>query len=190
MLEKYTPPAVAGNIVEEPLSQADYEAIKDNLRTYRDILLCQTLRGTGLRISEVLALTPQYLGEDGPRAFVLIRRSKKRKEVWERVFLAPRLAVELRDYIKGTGIAPGAPIFNIGRRQVVNIFHDAGLKAIGRRVHPHEFRGLYIKWLLDNGLSIEAAAKMVGHEDPKTTARWYYELTREQRSAIQERIPV
>ena len=61
--------------------------------------------------------------------------------------------------------------------------------GIGRPVHPHELRHLYVKTLIDGGVPVLAASKLVGHSDTKTTERWYYDLTAEQRRAIQERMP-
>ena len=186
----------------EPLSQSDYEAIKGSLTCWRDILLCKFLRATGLRISEVLgntraekrlrpALTPSNLKEDGPYVYALVLRGKKKgNPEYERVYLPNQLAMEMREYIKGNRIGADQPIFKVKTRQCENIFHDAGVKAIHRRVKPHEFRALYIKTLLDGGIPVAAAAKMVGHEDSRTTEKHYYDLTREQRWEIQKRIPV
>ena len=180
-----------GEVQHDTLTQADYEALKSVLPRWRDVLLVMVLRGTGLRISEALRLTPEHLEENGPDTAVLVKRGKKRgKALYERVFLHPVVATALRDYIRGARISPGQRIFAIQRRQVGNIFHKAGMEAIGRPVHPHEFRGLYVKTLLDGGVPLAAAAKMVGHEDPKTTAKWYYELTAGQRAEINRRIPV
>jgi len=179
------------DIEPEPLLQRDYELVKGALKKWRDVLICKLLRATGLRVSEVLALRPENFREEGIYFVLYVRRGKKpSKNKFERVYLPPQLGVELRDYIKGNRVLAGERIFPITDRQVRNIFYRAGLEAIGRRVHPHEFRGLYIKTLLDGGLPPAAAAKMVGHASSKTTERWYYELTREQRWEIQRRIPV
>ena len=43
--------------------------------------------------------------------------------------------------------------------------------------------------VVDGGVPVLAASKLVGHSDTKTTERWYYDLTAEQRRAIQERMP-
>lgn len=178
-------------LIQEPLTQRDYEAIKQHLKSVRDMLLAKLLRNTGLRISEALRITPQYMGQDGPHTYCLVYRGKQgAKAKWDRVYLNPELAVELLDYTRGNKIAVDKPVFPISDRQVRNIFYQAGLKAIGRRVHPHEFRHLYTKTLIDGGLPPVVAAKMLGHADSRTTERWYYELTGEQRAEIQRRIPV
>lgn len=189
--------------IPEPLSQQDYERLKEGFGRYRDLMLCKLLRATGLRISEVLGskrtkipkrprgpLTPAHLSEDGPYPYLLVQRAKREKQNFERVYLPVELGLQLRDYVRGNNIGAGDPIFKISHRQVENVFAAAGGKALGRRVKPHELRGLYIKTLLDGGVPVVAAAKMVGHASSKTTERWYYELTREQRAEIQRRIPV
>jgi len=73
---------------------------------------------------------------------------------------------------------------------VENIFKAAGIRALGHPVQPHMLRKLYAKTLLDNGLPAAATAKMLGHQDSRTTEQWYYELTAEQRREINRRLPV
>ncbi len=186
---------IDGTIEPEPLSVADYEAIKGVLRCYRDILLCKTLRGTGLRLAETLRLTPQHLREEPPDFYFLVKRGKKKlmageHVLYEKVYLPPQLGVELRDYIKGNNRAPGESIWGVQKRRVEYIFSDAGRRAVGRPVHPHEFRHLYITFLVDNGLPMESTAKMVGHASHETTRKVYYQLTSERRAEIQRRVPV
>lgn len=179
-------------LASEVLSQEEYQALKGGFSKRRDLLVCKVLRGTGLRIAEVLRLTPEIVGQDGPSAYVLAKRGKKKKgqRTWTRVTLPPELGIELRDWIRGQGVQPGQRVFAVTARQVRNAFAKAGLASIGRSVHPHELRALYIKYLVDNRVPVEAAAKLVGHNDVRTTMEHYYDLTRDQREAIQRRIPV
>ena len=181
---------VGSQIEPEPLTQADYEKIKGVLKSYRDLLLCMTLRATGLRINELLRIQADHIQRDGPTISLLIRRSKKGNNQWEHMYLPPQLGIQLAEYVKGNSILPGERVFQIGDRMVRYIFAKAGQTAIGRPVHPHEFRHLYTKTLIDGGLPVEAAAKMLGHDDIRTTMKHYYDLTRAQREEIQRRIPV
>ena len=91
--------------------------------------------------------------------------------------------MELRDYVTGNRIAPDHRVFSITDRQVRYVFAAAGQRGIGCPVHPHELRHLYVKTLIDGGVPVLAASKLV-----KTTERWYYDLTAEQRRGIQERM--
>ena len=182
---------IQSQIKPEPLTQTDYEKIKQVLRPYRNLLLCMILRATGLRINEMLRVQADHIQREGPTISLLIRRSKKGDKVlWEHMYLPPQLGVQLVAYVEGNSILPGQRIFGITSRMVRYIFEKAGKTAIGRPVHPHEFRGLYTKTLIDGGLPVEAAAKMLGHDDTKTTMKHYYDLTRIQREEIQRRIPV
>ena len=175
----------------DPLTQGDYERIKGALKSLRDILLCMTLRATGLRISEVIRVQVEQMEREGPVVTLLVYRGKKgNKTHWERVYLPPQLGTLLWGYVKGNDMNPGERIFKLQRRAVGYIFAKAGRTAIGRPVHPHEFRGLYTKTLIDGGLPVEAAAKMLGHSDIRTTMKHYYDLTQAQREEIQRRIPV
>lgn len=189
------PYRVMGEVTEDPFTQEEYVLLRSALERYRDILLIKCLRATGLRIAEMLSITPEQIEENGPDTYLLIRRGKKRTTTgvmpkWEKVYLPRELGLELRQFMHGNRLASGQPIWGVKARQVRNILAAAGLKAIGRRIHPHEFRHLYIKTLIDAGLPAEAAAKMVGHASSKTTEEYYYRLTAGQQRDIQQRIPV
>ena len=195
MMERYQAPGfliTTEEMVQDPLDQQQYEAFKACLPTWRDVLIAKMLRSTGLRVMEGLRLEGRHYGLSGPDFWILVSRSKRRanhKGEYERVYLAPGLGVELRDYITGNRIAPQDRVFPITDRQVRYVFAAAGRRGIGRPVNPHELRHLYVKTLIDGGVPVLAASKLVGHSDTKTTERWYYDLTAEQRRGIQERMP-
>ena len=195
MLERYQDPTrqiAEREITQDPLDQNEYEAFKACLPTWRDVLIAKTLRSTGVRVMEGLRLEGRHYDLSGPDFSLLVKRSKRRgkhKDEYERVYLPPGLGVELRDYIAGNRIAPDERVFPITDRQVRYVFAAAGKRGIGRPVHPHELRHLYVKTLIDGGVPVLAASKLVGHTDTKTNERWYYDLTAEQRRAIQERMP-
>ena len=195
MLERYQAPILRiaeGEITQDPLDQRQYEAFRACLPTWRDVLIAKTLRATGLRVMELLRLERRHYDVSGPEFSILVRRNKRRikhKGEYARVYLPPGLGVELRDYINGNRIAPENRVFPITDRRVRYVFAAAGRKGNGRPAHPHELRHLYVKTLIDGGVPVLAASKLVGHSDTKTTERWYYDLTAEQRRAIQERMP-
>lgn len=195
MLDRYQQPVhrlADGLIAQGPLDQREYEAFKAHLPTWRDVVIARLLRATGLRVMELLRLEDRHYNVGGPEFSVLVRRSKrqsKRGDEYERVYLPPHLGVELRDYIRGNRIGPENRVFPITDRQVRYIFAAAGEKSISRPVHPHELRHLYVKTLINGGVPVLAASKLVGHSDRSTTERWYYDLTAEQRRVIQEKLP-
>ena len=195
MLERYRAPMpqiIDEEIAQDPLDQREYEAFKACLPTWRDVLIAKTLRSTGLRVMELLRLERRHYDVYGPDFSILAKRSKRRtkhKREYERVYVPPGLGVELRDFVTGNRIAPEGRVFPITDRQVRYVFAAAGRRGIARPVHPPELRHLYVKTLIDGGVPVLAASKLVGHSDTKTTERWYYDLTAEQRRAIQERMP-
>ena len=195
MLEHYRAPILRiaeGEIAQDPLDQREYEAFKACLPTWRDVLIAKVLRSSGLRVMELLRLERRHYDVPGPDFSILVRRSKRRAKPrveYERVYLPPGLGVELRDYVTGNRIAPEDRVFPITDRQIRYVFSAAGNRGLGRPVHTHELRHLYVKTLIDGGVPVLAVSKLVGHSDTKTTEQWYYDLTAEQRRLIQERMP-
>lgn len=193
-LQPYTsiPQVYEGQVKAQPLTQREYEALRDAMPTTRDQLIAKVLRGTGWRIGEILRCPVEGLGFNGPEAGLYLSRSKKRtvKRKYELVPLPPGLGVLLRDYTKGLGKRPGDPIFDVSVRQVERVFVTAGIRALGRRVHPHELRGVYATFLIDNGVPVAVVANLLGHADIKTTLEHYHKLNAEKIAEIQRRIPV
>lgn len=167
---------------------------------WRNVLLVKVLRNTGKRIGEILSLTPSHLKTEGPNYYFTIQISKKKKPTWESVYLNPELGASLIEYIKGHNILAGDRIFPISKVMAWKICQYAGIKALGRPIHPHQFRHLYTKWLVehgrpegmnqDQGLPMDVVAKMVGHDSPETTRKIYWNLSSTERAAINRRIPV
>lgn len=189
------PARVDGEIVQDPLTQEDYERIKQGFRLYRDLLLCKFLRGTGLRLAEALRVTPEHIEHAGLYTTVLVKRGKQRtkggrKDKWEPLPLHPELAVEVRSYIQGNGVKSGDKVFGITPRRFQQVMEEVSLRQLGHKVHPHQLRGLFVKTFMDRGLSVEITAKLVGHEDPRTTQKHYYELTQQQRWELMRQTPV
>ena len=122
---------------------------------------------------------------------LLVRRGKKAsRAMWERMPIHPELGAELLSLLGGRGVSPGQPVFPFKALAFERAFSRAGVQALGRRVTPHQLRHLYVKTLLDGGLPVSAAAKMVGHADSRTTEKWYYDLTMQQRHEINLRVLV
>ena len=70
------------------------------------------------------------------------------------------------------------------------VFAKAGIASIGRPVQPKEFRSFFVQTMVDGGVPMAMASKMVGHEDIRTTQGHYYALSADRRRVIGEAIPV
>ncbi len=194
-------PDLGAPVVQDVLTQAEYEAFRDALPTWRDRLLAMVLRNTGIRINEVLALEVRHCKLDGPTFIVYVQRSKKRNTTsFEPIYINPGLGVQLRDYIKGQQMALTDRVFGntgtsrgsikITARGLRFVFEKAGIASIGRAVQPKEFRSFFVQTMVDGGVPMAMASKMVGHEDIRTTQAHYYALSADKRKVIGEGIPV
>jgi len=138
----------------------------------------------------------------GPDYYVYVVRSKKRdtQPVYEPLYLTSNLGVQLRNYIMGNRYEPRDTVFGqlqggrdsrkISQRGLRFVFAKAGVASIGRSVNCKEFRSLFVQQMVDSGVPMAMAAKMVGHEDRRTTQKHYYELTRDRRRIIGQGIQV
>lgn len=186
-------PDLDAPVMQDGLSQGEYERFRDALPNWRDRLICMVLRNTGLRINEVLSLTVRQCNLHGPVSLIYVQRSKKRTvEVpFEPIYLNAGLGVQLRDWIQAHNLAQTDRVFNIKIRGLRHNFTNAGMVALGRPVTPKEFRSFFVRTMVDVlSVPMAAASKMVGHADIRTTQKHYYELDAERRQAIGEGIPV
>jgi|25BtaG_2_1085352.scaffolds.fasta_scaffold10159_4 integrase len=186
-------PSLDSEVMQDTLTQTEYERFRDSLPNWRDRLICMTLRNTGLRVNEVLGLTVRECALDGPTSIIYVKRSKKRTQdvPYEPIYLQPGLGVQLRDYIKGQALTPTDKAFNIKSRGLRYAFANAGMASLGRPVQPKEFRSFFVQTMVDVlGVPMVAASKMVGHADVRTTQKHYFELNAERRQWIGEGIPV
>ena len=61
---------------------------------------------------------------------------------------------------------------------------------IGRAISPRDFRSFFVQTMVDGGVPMAMASKMVGREDIRTTQAHYYKLSSDRRRVIGEGIPV
>ena len=194
-------PDLGAPVVQDVLTQAEYEAFRDALPTWRDRLIAMLLRNSGLRVNEVLALEGGHCMLDGPTFIIYVQRSKKRNTTsFEPIYINPGLGVQLRDFIEGQQMAPMDQVFGntgasrgsikITARGLRFVFEKAGIASIGRPVQPKEFRSFFVQTMVDGGVPMAMASKMVGHEDVRTTQAHYYGLSADRRRIIGEGIQV
>ena len=185
----------------QPLEFEDYYKLKQSCvegksTDTRNLLLVQLYFGTGLRLSEVMNLTPEHVQQNGPDVSIWIQRGKRQlvkgpQDKYEAVPLGRMLGASLLDYARGNQVGRNKQIFQMTPRRVQQILAELGIRALGRSVNSRDFRKLYIRFLLlERGLPIEVVAKMVGHTNTATTMKYYFDLTQEQRKEINQSIPV
>jgi integrase/recombinase XerC len=144
----------------------------------RDRAILELLYGSGLRVSELVAIDLLDLDLD---AAVLRVRGKGRKErevpVGEmaadaiRRWLPERLALR-RTAADGEALFLGRAGRRLGVRQVQKMVGRRSLAAAGRRVGPHALRHSFATHLLGDGADLRSIQEMLGHASLATTERY------------------
>lgn len=144
----------------------------------RDAALISVLYGAGLRRAEVVALNfEDYDLETGK----LIIRGKRNKE--RTAYLDNGAFDAVNDWVlyRGNDIGPLFYPINKGGRVVRRRMTDQAIYAILRvramktgvkLFSPHDLRRTFVSDLLDAGADIVTVAKMAGHDQVQTTARY------------------
>lgn len=149
----------------------------DRVQGLRDAALLALLYGCGLRRSEVVGIDLSHL-DHKERAIRILGKGNK-----ERLVYPPARAWEMvQEWIgDGRGEDPGALFCRIRKGGIVTLerLTDQAVYYITQRLilltgvasfSPHDLRGSFISYLLDNGEDIKTVADIVGHSDIRTTA--------------------
>ena len=146
----------------------------------RDAAVIGVLATCGVRRAELVTL--DWADFDTESGQIVIRGGKGNKD---RTVYATNGALDaLLDWLALRGSEPGA-LFNpvnkggrIGRgrrmtaQAIYNRLAKRGKEAGLADFSPHDFRRTFVGDLLDRGVDIATVAKLVGHSDVKTTARY------------------
>lgn len=161
-------------------------------RGVRDRALLELLYATGLRVSELLALTPAHVDI---AAGVLTTMGKGRKE--RMVPFGDEAAARLRGYLAGSrpallgGRASPRLFVNtrgggLSRMGFWKILRAYGLQAgIDRAISPHVLRHSFATHLLERGADLRAIQMMLGHTDLSTTQIYTHVLDERLRSVYE-----
>ena len=165
MLKKLFRPARAmhWNIIEkETIDEVIFRTTK-----LRNRILLELMARGGMRVSEVLNLTPNDV--DGRRLTIRDSKGGRGEEV---VFIPPKLAVRLRDYIGEKRIERGQRIFSITYAAARLIVKKAG-ELVGIHLRPHDLRRHSATYASRAGTPIEIVSKVIlRHTNLSTTQRY------------------
>ena len=182
-----------------PLQEVDRLVAAPDLATprgLRDRALLELLYATGLRVSELLALTPAQVDLAGG---VLTTMGKGRKERVvpfgdEAADRVRRYAADGRPALLGRTATPrlfvnarGGPLSRMGFWKILKGY---GLQAgIGRAISPHVLRHSFATHLLERGADLRAIQMMLGHADLSTTQIYTHVLDERLRSVYERYHP-
>ncbi len=162
----------------------------DSLRASRDRAILELLFSTGLRVSELCALS-RYL--DLERGELSVRGKGEKIRV---VFLSDRAKSAIKEYLKKRTDADEALFISIAKSgkvteriipRTVQRLVDKYARAAGiaKHVHPHELRHSFATDLLINGADLRSVQELLGHANIATT-QVYTHLTNKELREVHE----
>ncbi len=152
--------------IKDYLDREEVEAILTAAATQseRDYLIIRTMWRTGMRVSELVAMTPSDIEETNRVINVVIAKGGKQR----RVLVDGETVDRLARYSAQHSTAPDRPIFPLTTRHVYRIVSRYGL-LIGKKIHPHTLRHSFAINLVRNGMDIRRVQLLLGHANLNTT---------------------
>lgn len=130
----------------------------------RDLCLIGLLATTGMRTSELLALTP--LDFKFNENLIMIKQLKKKGEFVRQTAISPDLKPYLEKYVNL--FSENEKIFKLSRRQILNITYKYTEQILGRRYRNHAFRHAYAIRILEKTKDVELCRRLIGHTKIET----------------------
>lgn len=148
----------------------------------RDRAILELLYGSGVRVSELGALSRGDVDLEGREARVLGKGKKERNvPIGEKCATALVAYLEVRGQFRHpkTGDHDAHALFlsargrRLGVRAVQDLVHKYGALGAGRAdLHPHALRHTCATHLLDGGADLRAIQEFLGHSSLSTTQRY------------------
>ena len=158
--------------IDEATALVEGKALRGTARP-RDLAILELLYASGLRVSELAALTLDAVDRAGRTVRVLGKGRKERI-----VPFGASAARALETYLAGRAATRG-PLFtnHRGGRLTPRAIHiivrrSAAAAGIARRVSPHTLRHTFATHLLDAGADLRAIQEFLGHSRLSTTQRY------------------
>lgn len=138
----------------------------------RNRLILELMARGGMRVSEVLKLTPADVIDQK-----LVLRSPKSGKEHELVYIPQKLAERLKDYIATKKIDTNRRIFPITYVAARALVHKAG-ELVGISIRPHDLRRHAATYASRSGVPIEIVSKVIlRHANLSTTQRYLGKVT-------------
>lgn len=162
----------------------------------RDRLMLELLYGTGMRLAELLGLTPADVDLRRKTLRVLGKRNKERI-----IPIADVLAAQLEGYLRERSALPTAPNASMpllakntgepmSRRTVQTIVaHYLGAVSSQRKRSPHVLRHTFATHLLNNGADLNAVKELLGHASLAATQVYTHNTVEKLKKAHQQAHP-
>lgn len=193
-------PAVKGRL-PRPLDEQSAVAVVTSIdadapswQVARDAAILELLYGSGLRVSEVCALTLDSVDTKKNLVRILGKGSKERV-----VPLSTPATSAIVDWKRQRSEVVGEPTQQlfltargkpIGRREVARVLALAAERAgVQGGTHPHALRHSFATHLMDNGADTRTIQELLGHSDASTTQRYTHVSKERLRQAYNDTHP-
>ena len=133
----------------------------------RNRLILELMARGGMRIGEVLKLTP----EDIAGKKLLLRDPKSGREQ-ESIFVTQKIADRLKEYIRSNNIESNERIFPISYEAARFMVKKAG-EMVGVRIRPHDLRRHAATYASRAGVPIEIVSKIILRHANLSTTQMY-----------------
>lgn len=175
----------------EYLEASELSEVLEQLQGSMAYYLCKFLALTGCRIGEAAALTWEDIGD----RYISITKAYKEENGISTpktahsvrdIYIQPELRQLLKEYREWRNIdlmARGIRTDLLFYTQKGNPYTASALQGILKRrkspkhLHPHIFRHTHTALLAEQGMSLEAIARRLGHSDSNITRKIYFHIT-------------
>jgi len=156
----------------------------------RNVLMIQTLFDSCIRVSELLTLRPQDIGQADYGWHLRLWSSKVDR--WETCSISATLAAKLQSYAYRQQIVPGSKLFPVNRTRVFQIidgaFKMAGLAKPDGVGTVHIMRHSGALERLQRTKNPQAVQEQLRHKSIRMTLRYMKTLAHEEAIAIQDQV--
>jgi len=133
----------------------------------RNRLILELMARGGMRIGEVLKLTPDDIS--GQKLLIRDPKSGREQEV---IFITQKIADRLREYINSKHIEFNQRIFPISYEAARSMVKKAG-EMVGVRLRPHDLRRHAATYASRSGVPIEIVSKIILRHANLSTTQMY-----------------
>ena len=171
------PPRQLSYLLEEEVErilQAPAQFEKGRLKVLRDQAILHTLYGTGLRVSELIALKKSDIRLQ-EKQFSVIGKGKKLRSV----FMTTQTRDAIKNYLLSRGddsdflfisLSGNSYGKHLSRNSIEDLVRKyASLAGIDKKVTPHTLRHSFATSLLKKGADIRSVQVLLGHSSITTT---------------------
>ena len=155
-----------------------------NHASIRDVAIFELLLNTGLRVSELTALTLDDIELSDRKGRVIVRSGKGGK--YREIPLNIDARNALGKYLSARPDGPDRHLFlgergPLQRNAVAKVVQKIGKKGAGCSISPHVLRHTLFTRMAKSGVDLTTIADLAGHSNVELTAKYYIATSEEDR---------